>query len=74
MRTRTIDGPGYPLVRMPDRFQSENLCGLTREAVATPDETCQRVESSLEELVAGISAENLHDEISTGHPIGKEVL
>lgn len=29
---------------------------------------------SIEQLIANISPDNLHDEISTGQPVGKEII
>ncbi len=37
-------------------------------------EPLQKLEYSLDELVAGISAQNAQDEVSFGPPVGKETL
>jgi antitoxin MazE len=33
-----------------------------------------RKQYSLEELLAGVTQENIHTEVSTGRPVGKELL
>jgi len=33
-----------------------------------------RKKYSLEELLAGVTEENIHDEVSDGRPVGKELL
>jgi antitoxin MazE len=33
-----------------------------------------RKQYSLEELLAEVTPENIHTEVSTGHPVGKELL
>ena len=35
---------------------------------------CDKVEYKLEDLVAGMTAKNRHDEVSFGTPVGKEAL
>ena len=37
-------------------------------------EPCDKVEYKLEDLVAGMTAKNRHDEVSFGTPVGKEAL
>nr|WP_238158683.1 PbsX family transcriptional regulator [Trabulsiella odontotermitis] len=48
--------------------------------IAVNEEGCivlspvRRQEPSLESLLAGITNDNLHSEITTGEPVGKEML
>jgi antitoxin MazE len=37
-------------------------------------EPAEKLELKLEDLVAGITRENIHDELDFGRPIGKEAL
>ena len=37
-------------------------------------EPCDKVEYKLDDLVAGMTEENRHDEVSFGTPVGKEAL
>ena len=37
-------------------------------------EPCDKVEYKLEDLVAGMTTKNRHDEVSFGAPVGKEAL
>ena len=37
-------------------------------------EPCNKVEYKLDDLVAGMTAKNRHDEVSFGTPVGKEAL
>ena len=37
-------------------------------------EPCDKVEYKLDDLVAGMTAKNRHDEVSFGKPVGQEAL
>ncbi|HHW7569641.1 TPA: AbrB/MazE/SpoVT family DNA-binding domain-containing protein [Mannheimia haemolytica] len=55
------------------QLQAENLVDIREENGKIIIEPI-RQEYSLEQLLSSITAENLHQEIKTGEPIGKEQL
>ncbi|QLB42559.1 MULTISPECIES: AbrB/MazE/SpoVT family DNA-binding domain-containing protein [Mannheimia] len=55
------------------QLQADNLVDIRAENGKIIIEPI-RQEYSLEQLLSGITAENLHQEIETGEPIGKEQL
>lgn len=55
------------------QLQADNLVDIRAENGKIIIEPI-RQEYSLEQLLAGITAENMHQEIETGEPIGKEQL
>lgn len=55
------------------QLQADNLVDIRAENGTIIIEPI-RQEYSLEQLLAGITAENMHQEIETGEPIGKEQL
>ncbi|EXI62013.1 hypothetical protein MHD_01080 [Mannheimia granulomatis] len=55
------------------QLQADNLVDIRAENGKIIIEPI-RQEYSLEQLLAGITAENVHQEIETGEPIGKEQL
>ena len=67
-------------IRLPVSVMSEARLSLEQPVSITAQEgriiiePAQRVEYSLGALVAGITAKNLHDEVSFGAPVGNEAL
>ena len=47
---------------------------LGADSLENAIEPCDKVEYKLDDLVAGMIAKNLHDEVSFGTPVGKEAL
>lgn len=69
-----------PAVRIPmsvmslAHFDLEQKVNLTVEEGRIVIEPLRQVAYSLEELVAGVTARNLHAEVSFGTPVGRELL
>ena len=67
-------------VRLPVSVMSEAHLSLGQPVSITAKEgriiieAVHRVEYSLEALVAGITAKNMHEEIGFGPPVGRELL
>ena len=47
---------------------------LGADSLENAIEPCDKVEYKLDDLVAGMTAKNHHDEVSFGPPVGKEAL
>jgi antitoxin MazE len=56
------------------RFNLEQKVSITAKEGRIIIEPLQKLEYSLEELVAGISPQNAHGEASFGPPVAKETL
>jgi antitoxin MazE len=69
-----------PAVRLPVSVMSAAKLELEQRVLVTVEEgrviiePLDRIEYSLEQLVAGITRKNSHTEVSFGAPVGKEVL
>ena len=69
-----------PAVRLPvsaikdAAFSLEQKVSLTVTRGRIVIEPSDKTEYDLDELVGGITARNLHGEVSVGRPVGKEVL
>jgi antitoxin MazE len=69
-----------PAIRIPaslmkaGQFELEQEVKITAEDGRIIIEPLHKVEYSLDELLAGITAENAHPEASFGSPMGKETL
>ena len=69
-----------PAIRIPaslmkaGQFELEQQVKITAEDGRIIIEPLHKVEYSLDELLAGIKAENAHPEASFGSPMGKETL
>ena len=69
-----------PAIRIPaslmnaGQFELEQQVKITAEDGRIIIEPLHKVEYSLDELLAGIAAENAHPEASFGSPMGKETL
>ena len=47
---------------------------LDADSLENAIEPCDKVEYKLDDLVAGLTVKNRHDEVSFGTPVGKEAL
>lgn len=69
-----------PAVRLPVSVMSAAKLELEQRVQVTVEEgrviiePLDRIEYSLEQLVAGITRKNSHTEVSFGAPVGKEAL
>ena len=69
-----------PAIRIPaslmnaGQFELEQQVKITAEDGRIIIEPLHKIEYSLDELLAGITAENAHPEASFGSPMGKETL
>lgn len=69
-----------PAVRLPVSVMSAAKLELEQRVQVTVEEgrviiePLDRIEYSLEQLVAGITRKNCHTEVSFGAPVGKEAL
>ena len=69
-----------PAIRIPaslmnaGQFELEQQVKITAEDGRIIIEPLHKVEYSLDELLAGITAENAHPKASFGSPMGKETL
>ena len=69
-----------PAVRLPvsaikgAAFSLEQKVKLTVTRGRIVIEPSKKIEYDLAELIGGITAKNLHDEVSVGKPVGKEAL
>jgi len=69
-----------PALRLPAWALKEAAWGLEQKVTIHVTrgriviEPSGRVEYSLDELLTGVTAQNLHTEVSFGQPVGKEAL
>ena len=55
-------------------FDLEQRVNIKAEKGRIVIELCDKVEYKLDDLVAGMTAKNRHDEVSFGAPVGQEAL
>jgi antitoxin MazE len=56
------------------QMRDDSVVDLTLEGEAIVVRPVKRNRRSLDELLAGITDDNLHDEVDFGPPVGKEML
>ena len=80
MIVRVEDWDGQPAIRLPDEIVKEMSLkeGSEVEVIFSNDhmsiERPRRQQLRLEDLLAGITPENLHGEWDIGPPVGREIL
>ena len=75
----TEDMLGAPVIkrgRGPQTYPTKILTSvrLGADSLENAIEPCDKVEYKLDDLVAGLTVKNRHDEVSFGTPVGKEAL
>jgi len=71
-----LDAPVIKRGRGPQAASTKILTTVRLDADSLQNiiEPCDKVEYKLDELVAGMTKKNRHDEVSFGTPVGKEAL